>query len=336
LFRKQIDVIRPPVVGVFTRVDEEALAPVVRSAGLGGLRALRGVEAGSVNSNFALEADAGAFFLRVYEEQDQQGAARDVALLEHLGRAGVPTPMPVVAPDGTRLFEVAGKPAAFFPWCAGVMRCQRGVTDRDAERVGAALARVHAAGPGAPLGAGRFGKAELEQRLDRIAASGHPALAPEAAPLRARLRAWVARRRADLPRGLVHGDLFRDNVLWGEDGRLLALLDFESASEGAFAYDLMVTVLAWCFGDALDLGLARALVVGYASVRPLSVAERDGLLAEGVIAALRFTITRITDYSLRAGVGPRVLKDWRRFAARAAALEALGQVGLLQGLGLET
>ena len=117
-------------------------------------------------------------------------------------------------------------------------------------------------------------------------------------------------------------------MLWDERGEIAALLDFESASDGVYAYDLMVTVLAWCFGDALDAGLMRAMVDGYESVRPLEARERAGLLAEGCVASLRFAITRLTDYAMRVTDGPRVVKDWRRFQARLLALEALGEAGL--------
>jgi homoserine kinase type II len=212
------------------------------------------------------------------------------------------------------------------------MRCQAAVTEADACAVGRALAEVHEAGRAAHRGVSRFAETQLEERLDRIAAAPDPEHAAQAGPLRAALRVWSARRDPALPRGLIHGDLFRDNVLW--DGpRITALLDFESASDGVLAYDLMVTVLAWCYGGALDTGLARALVGGYGEVRAPSPAEARGLLAEGCLAALRFTITRITDYAMRTGEGPRVIKDWRRFAARFAALEALG-AELAPALGL--
>ena len=97
-----------------------------------------------------------------------------------------------------------------------------------------------------------------------------------------------------------------------------------SASDGRFAYDLAVTILAWCFGDELDLDHARALVAGYESRRPLEAAERAGLQAELALAALRFATTRITDYAMpRAADAPRVIKDWRRFWKRLRAVEAL-------------
>jgi homoserine kinase type II len=95
----------------------------------------------------------------------------------------------------------------------------------------------------------------------------------------------------------------------------------------------MVTLLAWCFGDALDPSLARALAQGYAAVRPLPEPEAARLHAEGTFAALRFAITRITDFELRPrGVG--VYKDYRRFLARADALDALGSEGLRAMLGV--
>ncbi len=127
----------------------------------------------------------------------------------------------------------------------------------------------------------------------------------------------------------MHGDLFRDNVLWDMDDGLAALLDFESACAGTYAYDLMVTILAWCVGDALDVRLARAMREGYEKVRPLRDDERRGLRAEGAFAALRFTITRITDYAMRTdAAGPRVVKDWRRFLMRYETLCALDESGL--------
>ena len=123
-------------------------------------------------------------------------------------------------------------------------------------------------------------------------------------------------------------------MLWDSHGDLAALLDFESACEGTYAYDLMVCVLSWCYGADLQPALASAMRGGYEAVRPLAASERDALLIEGSFAALRFTITRITDYGMRAQTaGPRVVKDWRRFQARFDRLRALGSTGLRNALG---
>ncbi len=293
---------------------------------------IEGIAGGSVNSNFALRTPAGRVFCRLYEERDLEGAEREAAMLGRLAAAGVPTPAPLArtcasASGGGFVLVVRGKPAALFPWRDGHIRCQASVTAEDASRVGEALARVHEAGGSEVAEASRFGLPDLRVRLDRIARSGDALFAPLAPRLRTLLEDTQASRDPALPSGLIHGDLFRDNVLW-EGPRLSALLDFESACQGTYAYDLMVTVLSWCFGDDLDPRLASAMRAGYERVRPLTAAERRGLYAEARFAALRFTVTRITDYAMRTGAaGPRVVKDWGRFMKRFEKLEALGSDG---------
>ena len=169
---------------------------------------------------------------------------------------------------------------------------------------------------------GRFRVQDLFVRLDHADASTDR-YATDSALIRQRLEHYTRQLDAHgaLPRGLIHGDLFRDNVLW-QQGELRALLDFESASLGLFAYDLMVCVHAWCYGDAYDLRLVAALFDGYARERPPEAAEWSALPALGALAALRFATTRITDFAMRAAPGEAPARDYRRFLARLAALEA--------------
>ena len=315
-------------VAVLTPLDDVDARALCAAFGLPAPRKIEGIAGGSVNSNFALHTAAGRVFCRLYEEQDLAGAEREAAMLGRLSAAGVPTPAPLARAAGGFVLVVRGKPAALFPWRDGNIRCQASVTARDTFRVGEALARVHEAGQGEVAPKSRFGLSELLARLDRIEGSGDARFVPVVPGLRASLQAVHAARDPSLPSGLTHGDLFRDNVLW--NGPLLsALLDFESACLGTYAYDLMVTVLAWCFGDDLDPALASAMRAGYESVRPLTDGERAGLHSEACFGALRFTVTRITDYAMRTGAaGPRVVKDWRRFMKRFEKLQALGPDGL--------
>jgi homoserine kinase type II len=319
-----------------------SLADARRVGALYGLNVTdaRPLLAGSVNTNIQLAlAGGGHAFLRVYEEQGHEGAAADARLLAHLAARGVVTPEPIPLrgdPGGGFLAEHAGKPVALFPWVEGEILCQARVTPAAAAQVGAALARIHLAGASfAAPKASRFGAAQLAARIASLRAM---ALAPDLAATVERLALRLDRHASRGPAagapglGLVHGDLFRDNVLWRE-GTIAALLDFESASLESYPFDLMVTILAWCFGDRLDPALARALAQGYASVRPVPEAEADRLHAEGSYAALRFAITRITDFELRPQ-GSGVRKDYRRFLARADALDALGPSGLRALLGL--
>jgi homoserine kinase type II len=312
-------------VAVFTKPSKVDLEAFVEGIGVGKVDAFQPVEQGSVNSNFSVTAGDRRFFLRIYEEQDARGAAAELAMLEGLAGRGVATPRAVGR--GT----LAGKPAALFPWVEGAMSCQRGVTEARARAVGTELARVHLAGADLEAAPDRFGPDALRARLQTIDPDAFPA-----ARLRRSLDALAAARDDSIPRGLAHGDLFRDNVLWLSSGdRVAALLDFESASRGAFAYDLAVCVLSWCYGDAFDPALARALVAGYEATRPLEPAEKHAFYTEARLAAVRFTITRITDYAMKGAeqAGPRVMKDWRRFLARLDALEAMGAEGFAALVG---
>jgi homoserine kinase type II len=329
-------------MAILTPIDDRELAAFAGQYKLGRFVSARGIEAGTVNTSYALElaterptthGGSSRFFVRIYEEQDAAGAGREARVLTHLAAAGVATPAPLVARNGAALGTLAGKPAALFPWIDGDILCTRAVTPAAAEAVGAALARIHRAGhaPDAPLGDGRFSPEALVERCERVRSSRDPDAARLADALRAAAADVARTRRRDVPRGLVHGDLFRDNVLWVGEGdacRIAALLDFESAHDGPFAYDLAVTILSWTFGSTFDFDLARAMVRGYRSVRELEADDRAVLFDECRFAALRFTITRITDEAIRVG------KRWQRFVDRTDALERLGPRAWLERLGL--
>jgi homoserine kinase type II len=144
---------------------------------------------------------------------------------------------------------------------------------------------------------------------------------------------WLRQHQAERaagPRGLIHGDLFRDNVLFHDQG--LTLLDFEQASHGSLVYDLAVCVNAWCYLDKhFDERLVRGLVSGYRAIRSLSVADLALLYIESRAAAMRFTVTRITDVYL-PDTGQDG-KDFRRYLARLQALRAAGRDGFAGWLG---
>jgi homoserine kinase type II len=324
-----------PALAIRTHVTLADVAAFLSHYDEGTPTALSPIERGTVNSSYEVKLPAGRIFLRIYEEQDHRGARAEAERLAYLAERGVLTPAPLARHEGGFVGELRRKPAAAFPWRPGDMRCLRGVSPEDGKRVGRALGKLHAAGQGAPRALGRFEPSDLFIRLESISRGRDSSLASQAPFLRERLGFWTAKRDPHLPRGLIHGDLFRDNVLWTEQGEISALLDFESASDGTFAYDVMVTVLAWAFKDTLDEAIARSIMDGYLSERPLSDAERDGLLAEGAVAAIRFSVTRITDEAMRAfddGRPPRFDKDFRRFLQRLANLEGLGEKGLAQAL----
>ncbi len=287
--------------------------------------AIEALSLGSVNSNFALTAaDGRRYFARLYEEQGRAGALAELQLVGALAKAGVPVVQCLARSDGAGVGDFGGKSFAVFPWLEGEILCQGRVTPAACQKLGAALARVHLTTPLVTRpGPGRFRIPNLRERLDRVEREGHQQYAADVAHIRARLDHYErARLGLSAPVGVIHSDLFRDNVLWTKQGELLALLDFESACEGAFAYDVMVTICAWCYGSAFVPDLVEAFLGGYHAVRPITGDEVAALKVEGAVGCLRFATTRITDFSLRAPPGQPPVRDYRRFLQRLAAIEA--------------
>lgn len=281
------------------------------------------LDAGSVNSNFRLECrDGRLVFARIYEEQQPPGAIAELRLLRELSALGIPTATPLRRLDGSDVALHENKPLSVYPWVEGQHLCNQMVTEQHASRLGETLARVHLTSSGlSAIPSGRFDTSDIEKRLDWISRQ-QVGFGSDVAHIRERLAYYTERRQdAVLPTGLIHGDLFRDNVLWAGDDEIVALLDFESASKGVFAYDLMVCVLSWCYTDALVVSKARALVAGYQALRPLDDLEREALMVEGALACLRFATTRITDFSMRAAAGEEPKRDYRRFLTRLRELE---------------
>ncbi len=303
-------------MAVYTQLSRADGRRIAEAHDLGVLREITPIAAGSVNSNFFVETDRGRWFCRIYEEQESDGVGYEWRLLQHLSARALPVPARVEGPGPGEL-RVEGKPTAVFALARGVESCQAGVTPARAEAVGRFLAQVHLATDDFPeRREGRFTRADVRARLSQAEAAGEADLAPAIARTRAALDEVDAALPAELPTGVVHGDLFRDNVRW-EGDTIVAAIDWESASDDARVYDLAVTLLAWCWGDALALPLARAMCAGYAAERPLAEVERASLRLSLMAAAARFTATRITDYHLRGEMGgTRVMKDYRRFLAR--------------------
>jgi homoserine kinase type II len=318
-------------MATFTPLSADDGARVASQHGLGACLGVVPISAGTVNSNYFLDTDAGRVFVRLYEQQEVDGVAYEWQLLDHLSAGGVRVPPRVSGPEPGAV-RVSGKPVAVFRAVTGEDLCQARVTRDRAHAVGAALARAHRVGASFPvIREGRFTLGDVSRLLHHAASAQRPELREVLPRLEALADELARDTPADLPRGVVHGDLFRDNVLWQGD-ELVALLDWESASHGVLAYDVAVTVLAWCCGSALDWQLARAMVTGYRSERELDAAEWPGLWWMMRTACLRFATTRITDVHLR-GSYPPGYKDFRRFLMRLDAVEALTPDALADRLG---
>lgn len=315
-----------------TRLDDDDIRALAAAFALGEVTAWGEVPAGTINSNHWVEAGGRRWFLRVNEGKREEDVRYEAGLVGELAARGVATPRPVVSTAGQPLVLHRDRWVSVFPWVAGSQRALGEVSPRDARAVGAALARLHRAGAGL---ADRFARegiyttAHIAARVDAVAVDPRAATDPDLAAAVADARdemAWLAARaseRADAPRGVIHGDLFRDNVLFAAEGEVAALLDFEQASLGSWVYDLAVCANAWCYTDQLVPALCAQLAAGYLEVRPLEPVERALLWTELRAAAVRFCVTRITDVYLPGADLPG--KDFRRYQARLRRWRDLGE-----------
>ena len=305
-------------MAVYTEVSDDELALFIADYEVGALLSYKGIAEGVENTNYLLHTDKGPFFLTLYEKRV---APADLpfflGLMEHLARVGL-TPTPVRDRQGRLLRELAGKPAALVTFLEGVWL--RRPQPEHCRALGHAMAELHLAGQGYKLrranALGVAGWRPLYARFQSRADEITPGLAATIELELDRLeRGWPQ----DLPQGIVHADLFPDNVLF-LGNRLSGLIDFYFACYDALSYDIAVTLNAWCFeaDHAFNIDKGRALLAGYQSVRPLTAAERKALplLARG--AALRFLLTRAYDWLHTSSDALVSRKDPADFVARLA------------------
>ncbi len=284
-------------MAVYTEVSDEALNEFLSSYDLGEVVSFKGIAEVVESSNFLMRTTRGQFILTLYEKRvSVADLPFFIGLMEHLARRGVTCPQPVRNRAGQALGRLAGRPAAIVTFLDGIWIRRPNV--RHCSEVGEALARMHLASADFPLRRGNalslWGWPPLFHAAEARADSVAPQLRQESA---AELAFLKARWPTGLPAGVIHADLFNDNVFFlGE--RLSGLIDFYFACNDAFAYDLAICLSAWCFepDHSFNVSKGRALISAYEGVRRLDVAEAEALptLARG--AALRFMLTRLVDW----------------------------------------
>lgn len=310
-------------MAVYTNLGAEDLAKLVAAYDVGELVSAKGIAEGVSNSNWLIETRRGdgasaRFILTMYERRiDIAELPFFLNLLDHLASAGCAVPATVHDRTGASLREIDDKAVALIEFLPGVS--PSAPTAAQARAVGAALARVHLAGRN--FSRSRRDRLDPPANLATLAGCEATALASIDPALPAfvdRAKEIVARWPSDLPRSIIHSDLFPDNVLMLGD-EVTGLIDFYFACDGMMAYDLAVTHAAWTFdknGSTYSDRIGTALVDGYESVRSLQPDERAALplLAEG--ACLRFVTSRAEDW-LEAPAGAQVMrKDPMDFARR--------------------
>jgi homoserine kinase type II len=283
-------------MAVYTEVSDEELESFIDSYGLGELLSFKGIAEGVENTNYIVHTSRGPFILTLYERRVE---ATDLpfylGLMEHLAEHGVTCPTPVRNLEGKNLSRLAGRPAALVTFLEGFW--VRRPTPDHCAAVGRALAELHLGGNGFALqranALGLSGWRALYERFSDRAAE----VAPDLKPLIEGELAFLEKNWPhSLPEGVIHADLFPDNVFFIGD-KLSGLIDFYFACNDALAYDVAVSLNAWCFEKDMSFNITKgqAFLRGYEEVRQLTPAERAAMptLARG--AALRFLLTRAYD-----------------------------------------
>ena len=287
-------------MAVYTEVSLKAAAPLFEQVGLGQLQKLRGIHGGIENTNYFATTDQGEYVLTLFERLTSEQLPFYLYLMQHLAQRGIAVPLPAANKRGELVHKVAGKPAAIVAKLEG--QSQLHPQEVHCAKVGDMLARMHLAGQDyersqpnlrglswwnetVPVVLPYLNESQAELLQSELAFQNHIAATP----------AYAA-----LPRGPVHADLFRDNVMFDGD-HLTGIFDFYFAGIDTWLFDLCVTLNDWCIDHAdghWRLGHRDALLNAYQAVYPLNAAERELLPAMLRAAALRFWISRLWDFHL--------------------------------------
>jgi homoserine kinase type II len=284
-------------LAVYTEIPDEEFAAFMAAYDLGVVLSVKGIAEGVENSNYLLSTARGQFILTLYEKRvDPADLPFFLGLMEHLAGRGISCPLPVRDRQGNTLNRLAGRPAAIVTFLTGMW--VRRPKPEHCLQLGEALAGLHLAGEGfalkRPNALSVQGWRPLYEQCDGRADEVLPGLGAEIEHELAYLEGhWPQ----DLPEGVIHADLFQDNVFFF-GGKLSGLIDFYFACNDMLAYDVAICLNAWCFeaDGALNVTKARSLLSGYRGVRALGEAEIAALplLARG--SALRFLLTRLYDW----------------------------------------
>ena len=288
-------------MAVFTEVSDKDARDLLRRLSLGSFKELRGIQGGIENTNYFLTTDQGEYVLTLFERLSFEQLPFYLYLMKHLAQAGIPVPDPQgETRSGDILLKVCGKPAAIVNRLAG--KSQLAPQPVHCAAVGDMLARMHLAGQ-------NYERNQPNLRGLPWWNETVPVVLPhldeqKAGLLRAELayqnHSAASAAYAALPRGPIHADLFRDNVMF-EGDKLTGFFDFYFAGVDTWLFDLAVCLNDWCIDHATgahDAARAKAMLAAYQAVRPLSAAERELLNAQLRAGALRFWISRLWDFYL--------------------------------------
>jgi homoserine kinase type II len=309
-------------MAIYTFISKKDAAKIAEEFAIGDLISFGGIKDGSVNTHYLLETKRGRFFAKIDEVKSEVEVKQELDLLLYLRKQGFPCLQPLKTKTGRYYLEVQGKCLTVSRNLDGIELPVESFNSTQLGLLGHALANLHLIGRGYKKGIDNrfsFNKIvgfyrEARRQLPSHLKSIIRVIDDEFSYLENYLD-------NNLPKGIIHGDLFPDNVKF-KGQRLAGIIDFEAACRGKLIYDLATAVNSLCFLEGrYRIDRFEALISGYESLRPLSLPEWDSFPNELRFSALRFTVTRIKDFYLRkAEDGQRVYKDFKDFYERLLIL----------------
>ena len=284
-------------MAVYTTVDDTTLHAFLAGYDVGDVLSFAGIAEGVENSNYLLRTTKANYILTLYEKRvDVDDLPFFIELMTHLSDAGMNCPVPVAARNGHILHDIAGRHCALFSFLDGTF--SRFPNRAKCRALGASLAELHLKAQGVSRRrANALGPASWTTLLTSIGADADILGAGMYDTITGRLQQILQHWPDDLPHGIIHADLFPNNVLFVGDN-LTGLIDFYFACEDILAYDVGICLNSWCFeaDGSFNMTKSRALMQGYESVRPLTDKEKSAIPVLAAGSAMRFFLTRLYDW----------------------------------------
>ncbi|WP_254472971.1 homoserine kinase [Bartonella sp. B1098] len=284
-------------MAVYTDIHPSDLKVFLTRYAIGSLLSYQGIEEGIENSNFILETTQGRFILTLYEKRiSKDDLPFFCRLMQHLGQRGIPCPQPVIQNDGTMIGKLAGRPAAIITFLEGEWIRQPDIGH--CGEVGTGLAQLHLAGQDFTFSRkNTLSIMDWQALWQRCQITEDSLLKEFGQKIELELVFLQENWPFNLPTGIIHADLFNDNVFF-VNHRLSGIIDFYFACNDFFSYDLAICLNAWCFepDHSYNLSKARKLLENYQKIRSLIPLELDKIVLLTRGASLRFLLTRLYDW----------------------------------------
>jgi homoserine kinase type II len=317
-------------MAVYTHLSKKEAAEIGADYGLPKLLAVRPVREGSVNTHYLLETAKGKFLVKIDEVKSEIEVKRELDLLLFLRKHGFPCPAPLADRRGRHCRDWDGKLLSVYRNIEGRLIAAEDLSSGQLENIGRVLADLHLISKAYKKGVeNRFGFERVADVYGDVRSRLPSYLKKIVRTLDEEIEYLQSYLENKLPKGIIHGDLFSDNILFRGE-KVVAVLDFEAAGRGKFIFDLATAVNALCFEDGrYALRRFEALIAGYEALRTLSLAEWDAFPNELRFSAFRFTVTRLRDFFLNpVNERKRINKDFKEFLERLRILRREREGGM--------